>query len=316
MDKYVIETNKLTKKYADFVAVDTLDLTVMRGEVYGLLGPNGAGKTTTILMLLGLTDPTAGTVNVLGFDPTRKPLSVKSRVGYIPDEVGFYDELTARENLIYIAKLNGIPREEANRRIDEALDLVGLFDVADHRVKTFSRGMRQRLGVADVLIKKPKLIIMDEPTQGLDPESAHEFLGIIRDLVKEDTSMLLSSHLLHQVQSVCDRVALFHQGRKVLEGSVEELAREVLGGAYRIRIQVEDPTPSLFEALQNLPGVVNIHKNDHQVYEIEAEHDLRPQAAEAVVNGGHKLLLMDLESQSLDDIYTRYFEEVEHDSKS
>ena len=176
--------------------------------------------------------------------------------------------------------------------------------------------MRQRLGVADVLIKKPKLIIMDEPTQGLDPESAHEFLEMIGELAKEDTSILISSHLLHQVQSVCDRVALFDHGHLVLEGSVEELAQKVLGGAYRIRLKVEDPTPALKKSLEELPGVVKIHTNDHQIYEIEAEKDLRPQTAEVVINSGHKLLLLDLESQSLDDIYTHYFEEVEHDSTS
>jgi len=265
---------------------------------------------------LGLTEPTGGSVRVLGLDPVRRPLSVKSRVGYMPEQLGFYDNLTARENLIYIAKLNGLNSEEANQRINEALERVGLSDVADHRVKTFSRGMRQRLGVADVLIKKPRLIIMDEPTQGLDPESAHEFLEMIRELAKEDTSILISSHLLHQVQSVCDRVALFDHGHLVLEGSVEELAQKVLGGAYRIRLKVEDPTPALKKSLEELPGVVKIHTNDHQIYEIEAEKDLRPQTAEVVIKSGHKLLLLDLESQSLDDIYTHYFEEVEHDSTS
>ncbi|MGC8782225.1 MAG: ABC transporter ATP-binding protein, partial [Anaerolineae bacterium] len=216
MDDLMIEAHGLTKRYGNFTAVDQLDLAVRRGEVYGLLGPNGSGKTTTILMLLGLTEPTAGTVRVVGFDPARQPLSVKSRAGYMPDEVGFYDELTARENLAYIARLNGIPQAEADRRIEAALARVGLADVADKRVGAFSRGMRQRLGVADVLIKQPQLIIMDEPTQGLDPEGAREFLEIINGLRRDGITILLSSHLLYQVQAVCDRVGLFHRGRKVL----------------------------------------------------------------------------------------------------
>src|SRR5512134_252950 len=203
MSDPVLETKDLTKRYGDFVAMDHLNLTVKEGEVFGLLGPNGAGKTTTILMLLGLTEPTEGQVRVLGFDPSRQPLSVKARVGYMPDQVGFYDELTARENLAYIGKLNAIPRTEVGRRIDEVLERVRLEDVADKPVATFSRGMRQRLGLADVLIKRPQLIIMDEPTQGLDPELAHEFLDLIHSLKAEGTTIMLSSHLLHQVQAIC-----------------------------------------------------------------------------------------------------------------
>jgi ABC-2 type transport system ATP-binding protein len=225
----VIVTQSLTKRYGDFLAVDQLDLTVQRGEVFGLLGPNGAGKTTTILMILGLTEPNAGSVHVLGMDPSRYPLSVKARVGYLPDQIGFYDELTARENLIYTARLNGLSRQEAYQRIVDVLFRVNLADVADHRVGTFSRGMRQRLGVADVLIKKPKVIILDEPTQGLDPEGAREFLQMIRALKEEGITILLSSHLLYQVQAVCDRVGLFSHGQMVLSGTVESLAKQVLG---------------------------------------------------------------------------------------
>src|SRR5688500_18853351 len=162
----VVETNNLSKRYREKLAVNALNLTIQEGEVYGLLGPNGAGKTTTILMLLGLTEPTSGQVEVLGFDPARRPLSVKARVGYLPDQVGFYDGMTARENLMYIARLNGLRRAEANQRIDAGLDQVVLDQVADKRVGTFSRGMRQRLGVAEVLLKRPQLIIMDEPTLG------------------------------------------------------------------------------------------------------------------------------------------------------
>jgi ABC-2 type transport system ATP-binding protein len=316
MSDLVIETKDLTKKYEDFVAVDGLNLSVEKGVVFGLLGPNGAGKTTTILMLLGLTEPTKGKVRVLGLDPARKSLSVKARVGYIPESVGFYDELTARENLIYIAKLNGIPHDEAYQRINDAVDRVGLNAVIDHPVGTFSRGMRQRLGVADVLIKEPQLIIMDEPTQGLDPEGAHTFLSMIRSLKAEDITILLSSHLLHQVQAVCDKVGLFHQGHMVLEGSVEELARQVLGLVYRIIIEAEGPTGVIKPALVALPGVANVKQVESKTFHIEAERDLRAEAASAVVKAGGKLLKLDVETQSLDDIYTHYFEEVENAAKS
>lgn len=312
MSEVVLETHGLTKHYGTFVAVDNLDLIVRRGEVFGLLGPNGSGKTTTILMLLGLTEPTAGSVRVLGFDPARQPLSVKARVGYVPEQVGFYEGLTARENLIYIAKLNGLRREEAYKRMDAALTQMGLSEVADRRVATFSRGMRQRLGVAEVLLKQPQLIITDEPTLGLDPEAAREFLEILRRLKAEGITILLCSHLLHQVQAVCDRVGLFHRGRMVLEGTVKELARQVLGGAYRIQLEVDDSVP-LEETLRRVAGVVNVKRPAPNTYELEAEGDLRAEAARAVVEAGARLLSLKIEAPGLDEIYSRYFQqEVEH----
>jgi ABC-2 type transport system ATP-binding protein len=315
MNDLVLETKGLTKHYGDFVAVDNLNLSIKQGEVFGLLGPNGAGKTTTILMLLGLTEPTAGEVSVLGYDPARQPLSVKARVGYMPDQVGFYDELTARENLIYIAKLNGIPRDQLKRRVEEALERVHLTSVIDKRAGTFSRGMRQRLGLADVLVKNPQLIIMDEPTQGLDPELAHEFLNLIQSLKEEGTTILLSSHLLHQVQVICDRVGLFSKGRMVLQGTVPELARKVLGGAYRIQLQAEGSTPKLKQALEGLSNVNKVGRVNG-LFEIEAQKDIRADAADAIIKAGGRLQSLNVESQSLDDIYTRYFEEVSHEPVS
>ncbi len=313
-DALVIETHDLTKMYGDFTAVDSLNLEVRGGEIFGLLGPNGSGKTTTILMLLGLTEPTRGEVRVLGFDPTRQPLQVKARVGYLPDQVGFYDELTARENLTYTAKLNGLPRPEAQRRIAEALERVGLREAADQRVGTFSFGMRHRLGVADILIKQPRVVIMDEPTQGLDPQGAREFLQLIRGLKEEGITILLSSHLLHQVQEICDRVGLFHRGRLRLVGTVPELGRQVLGKAYRIRLQARGEAEQLSAALRALPGVAEVRIPRPETYEVDAEEDLRPEAAQAVVQAGGRLLGLEVETQRLDAIYNRYFQEVEHET--
>ena len=312
MADVVLESHGLTKHYGDFVAVDNLNLTVQQGEVFGMLGPNGAGKTTSILMFLGLTEATSGEVRVLGFDPARQPLSVKARVGYLPDQIGFYEGLTARENLNYVARLNGLRHDEAGRRIETALVSVGLTEVADKRVATFSRGMRQRLGVAEVLIKRPRLIITDEPTLGLDPEAAREFLELIRNLKAEGITILLSSHLLYQVQAVCDRVGLFHRGRMVLEGAVGDLARRVLGGAYRIRLEANGGAGQLEDAFRRLTGVVEV-KRDGQRYELEAQSDLRAETARAVVEAGGKLLALDMETPGLDEIYTRYFQqEVNH----
>ena len=199
------------------------------------------------------------------------------------------------------------------RRVEEAIERVHLTDVIDRRTSTFSRGMQQRLGLADVLIKDPQLIIMDEPTQGLDPELAHEFLNLILSLKEDGTTILLSSHLLHQVQMICDRVGLFSKGRMVLQGTVPELARKVLGGAYRIQIQADGQSAKLNTALKNLRGVNNV-KRINGIFEVEARNDVRADAADAIINAGGRLRALNVESQSLDDIYTHYFEEVNHGS--
>jgi ABC-2 type transport system ATP-binding protein len=307
MSEIVLRADGLSKRYGDFTAVDSLNLTVRRGEVFGLLGPNGAGKTTTILMLLGLTEPSVGSVQVLGLDPARSPLSVKARVGYLPDQVGFYDQLTARENLSYIARLNGIPRREAAARIEEALRRMGLGGVMDKRVGAFSRGMRQRLGLAEILVKRPEIVIMDEPTLGLDPEAALEFLDLIRSLRAEGITIMLSSHLLHQVQAVCDRVGLFSQGRLVLMGPVDELAREVLGGGHRILVEAEGEG-DLAAALGRVDGVLAVRREGPARFVLDAASDLRAAAARAVIEAGGRLLALASETPSLEEIYARYFQ--------
>jgi ABC-2 type transport system ATP-binding protein len=230
----------LTKRYGDLVAVDSLDLELRRGEIFGLLGQNGAGKTTTILMLLGLTEPTGGTARVMGLDPAREALRVKRQVGYLPDSVGFYGDLTGRENLRYTARLNGLRGADAETRIEEALRQVGLTDRADGRADTYSRGMLQRLGIADALIKDPDILILDEPTAAIDPIGVVEILQLLRDLVHDrGVTVLLSSHLLTQVQSVCDRVGIFAAGRLIGLGTVSELAARVGNDTGHVEVTFE-----------------------------------------------------------------------------
>ena len=224
------QTRELTKRYGDVVAVDALSFEVRRGEIYGLLGPNGAGKTTTILMLLGLAEPTSGEARVLGLDPARRPLEVKRHVGYLPDSVGFYDRLSGRENLAYTARLNGIDRTDAEAAIGLLLEQVGLHEAADRAIGTYSRGMLQRLGIADALVKTPQILILDEPTTAIDPTGVAELLGLIRGLVADrGIGVLLSSHLLEQVERLCDRIGIFSRGRLVGEGTVEELSTRAGG---------------------------------------------------------------------------------------
>ena len=230
----------LTKRYGDLVAVDALDLELRRGEIFGLLGQNGAGKTTTILMLLGLTEPTSGTARVMGLDPARDALAVKRQVGYLPDSVGFYGDLTGRQNLRYTARLNGLDRGEAETRIQEALEQVSLGDRADTKADTYSRGMLQRLGIADALIKDPEILILDEPTAAIDPIGVVEILQLLRDLVHDrGVTVLLSSHLLTQVQSVCDRVGIFAAGRLIGLGTVPELAAQFGSDIGQVEVTFE-----------------------------------------------------------------------------
>jgi ABC-2 type transport system ATP-binding protein len=225
MEPVVIETARLSKRYGRQVAVDELTLSVREGEIFGFLGPNGAGKTTTILMLLGLSEPSAGTARVCGLDPTREAVRVKRLVGYLPENVGFYEDMTGFQNLQYVARLNGIPDRVARPKITGLLGEVGLADAAGKRVGAYSRGMRQRLGIAEVLVKDPRLLILDEPTLGLDPDGTVRMLDMIRGLSRErGLTVFFSSHLLDQVERISDRVGIMLRGQLVAAGTVDELA--------------------------------------------------------------------------------------------
>jgi len=306
MSDIVIEAHGLTKRYGRATAVNGISFTVARGEIFGLLGPNGAGKTTTILMMLGLTEVTAGTVRVLGRDPVREPLQVKRHVGYLPDSVGFYDYMTAVDNLRYTAALVGFEGAEINRRVGSALERVGLASVGGQRVGTYSRGMRQRLGLAEILMKDSQIAILDEPTSGLDPQATTELLEMIRGLKRDGVAVLISSHLLERVQSVCDRVALFQSGNIVLLGTVPELASQVLGGGYHVEVEADGE--GLAEKLSGMPGVRSVDQTGPSRYRLLAERDIRAEAAAVVVNAGGRLRQLAVDVPSLDTIYNQYFQ--------
>lgn len=226
----VIRMEGLTKRYGTQTVVDRLSLDVAQGEIFGFLGPNGAGKTTTMLMLLGLTEPTAGTVRVCGFDPARDPLKVKEIIGYLPENVGFYEDMDARQNLRYIARLNRIPDQVSSGRIDRLLNEVDLAKEADKPVGSYSKGMKQRLGIAEVLIKEPRVVFLDEPTIGLDPDGTNKMLDLIFALSRgRQMTIFFSSHLLDQVQRISDRIGIMIKGKLVAAGPLAELAHRGLG---------------------------------------------------------------------------------------
>ena len=302
----VIEARGLLKVYGATRAVDAIDIDIRRGEIFGLLGPNGAGKTTTILMMLGLTETSGGTVSVLGFDPVRQPLQVKRRVGYLPDAVGFYDHMTARENLTYTARLLAIPRREATERIMEAMKSVALDDVIDKRVSTYSRGMRQRLGIAEIVMKRAEVAILDEPTSGLDPHATFELLEMIRGLKKAGVAVLLSSHLLDRVQSVCDRVALFNKGKIALMGTVVELANQVLGAGHPLLVEASGI--DVAATLRGVEGVQQVVPAGEGAWRVVADRDVRAAVAQRVVQAGGALTKLSDLQPSLEEVYTHYFE--------
>ena len=303
----VIEAEGLVKEYGTFRAVDELDLTLRQGEVYGFLGPNGSGKSTTILMFLGLTEPSGGKVRVAGRDPTRDPLGVKRQVGYLPESVGFYPDLSGADNLLYTAHLNRIPRGEAVARIDELLNTVELGGAARQPVGQYSRGMRQRLGLADVLLKQPQLIILDDPTLGLDPAGIQWLLGIIEELSSErGITIFLSSHQLHEVQRVCHRVGIMSHGKLVLEGTVAELTSTDARGGFNVVLDVIGGSEELRGKLAVLPSVRSCERVGSQIL-VESEDDVRAAAAAMVVAEGASLVGVRAENRSLEEIYLRYF---------
>jgi ABC-2 type transport system ATP-binding protein len=226
----IIETVNLTKHYRRQTAVNDLNFKVNEGEVFGFVGPNGAGKTTTLLMLMGLSHPSAGSAKVCGIDPLRNAREVKRIAGYLPENVGFYGDLDAVQNLEYVASLNGMETNKASEKIDELLDLVGLKQDARKKVGAFSRGMKQRLGFAEALIKDPKVLFLDEPTIGLDPDGALRLMAFIKSLNRDrQITVLLSSHNLYQVQKISHRVGIMIHGEMVAEGTIEALAKEKFG---------------------------------------------------------------------------------------
>jgi ABC-2 type transport system ATP-binding protein len=307
----VVETRALTKRYREKLAVNSLSLTVEEGEIFGFLGPNGAGKTTTILMLLGLTEPTSGDVSVCGFNPTHQSLEVKKRVGYLPENPGFYDDLSARENLLYMARLNRIPEDEARRRTAQVFDHVELTDDSRRLVREYSRGMNQRLGIAEVLVKQPTAIILDEPTLGIDPDGAIRILELIKNLNREhNLTVLLSSHQLQQVQQICNRVGIIVKGKLIVQGEMDQLGKSILKGRqWNFLLEVSGNADGLERELHDIHGVDEIEKRSHGWF-LRCTQDVRSDVVNVVTRKGLHLLQLRSEDPTLEEIYLKYFREA------
>ena len=308
----MIETRGLCKRYGAVTAVQDLNLTIRRGEVFGLLGPNGAGKTTTTLMLLGLTEPSAGEAWIDGKNCTREPIAVKRMVGYLPDQVGFYPDMTGRENLHFTGRLNGLTEAVCASRAEQLLERVGMTYAADRKAGTYSRGMKQRLGIADVLMKDPKVIILDEPTLGIDPEGIRELVALIRRLAAEDgRTVLISSHQLYQVQQICDRVGIFVQGRLVACGTIEALGRQLENdGRFILELKAAPEDEKLRRGLEGIPGVSSLTELGEEGFRLASGRDIRREVTERLAAGGYTILSLRQRGGDLDEIYRRYFEKA------
>jgi len=297
----MIQVNGLTKDYGARRAIANLTFDAEQGEIVGFLGPNGAGKTTTMRILTGYMPPTEGTATVAGYDVVEESLEVRKRVGYLPETVPLYSDMTALEYLKFMADLRHIPNSKD--RAYETLELVNLSDRADGYIGNFSKGMRQRMGLAQALIHRPEVLILDEPTIGLDPAQVVEMRSVIRDIGK-DRTVLLSTHILPEAQQICDRVLIINKGSIVAEDTPENLQSRLVG-SQRVVLRVRGDSDGLTARIAKIKGVRDVEaKSDGSIeFEFAAGQDIRPQVAKAVIQGGYDLLEMRPIGLSLEEIF-------------
>lgn len=306
MTQPVLQTDRLTKKYQRRVVVDGLSLSVERGDIFGFLGQNGAGKSTTIRMMLGLVRPTSGRVTVLGYDMSRQPLRALQRVGAIIEGPAFYENFSGRQNLKMLAAMSGGAKQQ---RIDEVLEIVGLRERARDPVRIYSHGMRQRLGIAQALLPDPELIILDEPTDGLDPQGLCETRNLIRRLRDElGLTIMLSSHLLHEVEQICNRVAIIDEGRLLYQGPVDEL---VVNDNW-IKLKV-DRVADAFKLLATNPRL-SLELNGADALYLKMTEEEIPLVNALLVQNGFQVSELSPQRESLEDVFLRLTKESRSES--
>lgn len=295
----MIRTENLTKVYNGKPAVDGLNLEVGEGEIFGFLGPNGAGKSTTILMLTGMIEPTAGRCFVDGIEVANDPLAVKRIIGYLPEDVGFYGNLTGEQNLDYFARFYDMNAADRKERIAEILRLVHL-DGVTQKAGEYSRGMKQRLGLAQALINDPKVLFLDEPTANLDPEGVREYRDLVTRLAGEGKTVFVSSHILSEVRAVCRTVGLLAAGRLVAQGTIDEVARTLAspgGETFRIVVETAEDLPDLSD-----PDIIGFERDGNRAI-IQAKSDIRERLAAAIAEEGLHIREIRLEEPDIEDAF-------------
>jgi ABC-2 type transport system ATP-binding protein len=304
----VIEVEGLTKIYGGSKgakALDGVSFTVPKQGIFGFLGPNGAGKTTTIRILATVLAPTAGTIRIDGHDLREDPLAVKEKLGLMPDEVLFYPTLTGEQHLLYYASFYAIPRAEAKTRATKYLDQFGLADARDKKVKAYSHGMKKRLALAQCLLHDPEVLIMDEPANGLDPQGMRYFRDLIRFLNKEGKTIFLSSHMLSEVEQLCDRVGIIDRGRMVAVDAIQTLSARLTSGApIVLHVAAGGVTDDMVRALAAIPGVEGVERTEAGVdVTAKAGTDVRSEVSKALVLAGAQLRELRAEQRSLEDLF-------------
>jgi ABC-2 type transport system ATP-binding protein len=297
----MIKVSGLTKDYGARRAINNLSFDAQQGEIVGFIGPNGAGKTTTMRILTGYMPPTDGEAIVAGYDVVEESLEVRKRVGYLPETVPLYTEMVVFDYLKFMGDLRKIPN--VNSRVDEVLDMVGLIDRADGYIGNLSKGMRQRIGLAQALLHRPEVLILDEPTIGLDPGQVVEVRELIREIGKERT-VLLSTHLLNEAQNICDRVLIINKGKIVTQDTTENLQARLIG-AERVIIRVRGEADELAKTVKQVKGVQGVEtKEDGSVeFEFASGKDVRPEVAKQVINSGYDLIELRPLGMSLEEIF-------------
>jgi len=297
----MIKVSGLTKDFGARRAVHNLSFDAQQGEIVGFLGPNGAGKTTTMRILTGYMPPTDGEAIVAGYDVVEESLEVRKRVGYLPETVPLYTDMVVFDYLKFMGELRHIPN--LDDRVDEVLDMVGLVDRANGYIGNLSKGMRQRVGLAQALLHRPEVLILDEPTIGLDPSQVVEVRELIREIGKERT-VLLSTHLLYEAQNICDRVLIINKGKIVAEDTTENLQARLIG-AERVIVRVRGEADELADTIKQVKGVRSIETKDDGAVEFEfaSGKDLRPEVAKQVIKSGYDLLELRPLGISLEEIF-------------
>lgn len=300
-----IDVTNLTKRYWRTTAVDGVSFSVRRGEIFGLLGPNGAGKSTIIKTLCGLAAPTAGSVSVNGFDCQREPVAARSSLGYVPEVVDIYPEMTATGFLTYTARFYDVPADVREPRISNVLEQVGLADAARRRVGTFSKGMRQRLALAAALVHEPAVLILDEPMTGLDPIGVRDLRALIQGL-RGDTTILFSSHNLYEAEALCDRVVVLNRGRVVTEGSLQDLLQ---GHTLQVRLTLTHVPNGLATTLADEGLIADVSAAGPELTFTVPESVSRTQVLRRAVELGADIYELTTEAASLEEVFTRLLQE-------
>ncbi len=309
MKENIVETYDLTKRYGAFTAVDGLNMEVNKGEIFGFLGPNGAGKTTTVLMLMGLSVPTSGTGIVGGYDIVEQSREIRSTASILPEYSSLYGDMTAFENLDYLGRLNDMPKEEREDRIHETLEIVGMSDWLDKKYESFSRGMKQRVGIASTMMKNPQILFLDEPTLGLDPVGTREIRELILDLKnKQGVTVVMTSHILSEVQATCDRIGIINGGKLVLNETMSNLNNVMTGAEDRsVEFKLTQVTHEIVNEIESIDGVKRVTQENGKLYVYgTVESDIN--VSRTIVENGSIILMMKPREYTLEEIFMKYYE--------